>query len=71
MAITPDTLIISTVTNPTITICGQEIVLTGKPLLTKVMGMEVWLDETLPKGKAILIDSKTAFKVPIEDLGGI
>ena len=66
-AMTPTDLIISKPSEPTIKICGNDVFLTGRPMIYKVHGIEIWIDETIEIDKAYLVDRNSA--VLIENIG--
>lgn len=57
--ITPNVLLISKPDTPTIKICGKNVVVTAKPLIYTVMGIEVYVDDLIEKNKIYLIDKNT------------
>ena len=65
--ISPDTLIISMPDTPQIKICGTEISITARPLIYTVMGIEIYIDASLSKDIAYLIDRKSI--VEVDNLG--
>jgi len=57
--ISPDVLLIPRPKLNTINICGIELYVTPNHYLCTVEGIEIHIDEKMPKDKAYLIDSKT------------
>ena len=54
--VSPNTLIISHPGNPIIKIGNTDVFVDAHPLIHSVMGIEIWVDKSIPKGKGYLID---------------
>lgn len=61
--ISPNTLLISKPFKNKITIGDHEFFVNMRPLITTYLGIEIWIDEKLPKGKAYLFDRYSGVEV--------
>ena len=60
--LSPDNLIIPRPKSKTINICGTEGHIGGN-YVCSFEGIDIWVDERLPKDKAYLVDSKTMLRI--------
>ena len=61
--ISPNALLISKPDTPSIRIAGTEVYCSARPLIHTVMGIEIWIDNSIEKDKAYLIDKNTFKKL--------